>query len=228
MDASSMKSDLILNNRATPPQFRAFILSFFLLFVSACTTTYPVNPPLTKIEHDGDSYTIQNSRRDIGNRNEALVLLAFSGGGTRAAAFSYGVLEELSETSIGDADNSNYISDEIDVITAVSGGSFTAAYFGLYGDRIFEDYEQKFLRRNVQEYGDNAPPNQSGEECQGVAFHFVEVNFSSHPDPEEQDYLKQLPTSFVLNDEAVDRLIAAGRLVLRSNEEYQQLLAGAN
>jgi NTE family protein len=54
------------------------------------------------------------------------------------------------------------------------------------------------------------------------------VNFSSHPDSEEQDYLKQLPTSFVLNEEAVDRLIAAGRRVLRSNEEYQQLLAGAN
>jgi len=54
------------------------------------------------------------------------------------------------------------------------------------------------------------------------------VNFSSQPDPKERDYLKQLPTSLVLNKEAVDRLIAAGRLVLRSNEEYQQLLAGAN
>ncbi len=42
------------------------------------------------------------------------------------------------------------MSKEIDVISAVSGGSFTAAYFGLYGDRIFEDYEQVFLRRDVQ------------------------------------------------------------------------------
>jgi len=32
----------------------------------------------------------------------------------------------------------------------VSGGSFTAAYYSLYGDRIFEDYETVFLRQNVQ------------------------------------------------------------------------------
>jgi NTE family protein len=64
-------------------------------------------------------------------------------------------------------------------------------------------------------------------ECKGVDFHFVEVNFSEHPDPAERDYLKRLPTSFVLTDEAVDRLIAAGRLVLRNNDEYQRLLSEA-
>jgi hypothetical protein len=31
----------------------------------------------------------------------------------------------------------------------------------------------------------------------------------------------------VLTDEAVDRLIAAGRLVLRNNAEYQRLLSEA-
>ncbi len=46
-------------------------------------------------------------------------------------------------------------------------------------------------------------------------FHFVEVNFSEIEDPKERDYLKALPTSFVLTDEAVDHLIAAGRQVLR-------------
>jgi NTE family protein len=40
--------------------------------------------------------------------------------------------------------------DEIDTISSVSGGSFTAAYYGLFGDRIFEDYADKFLYRNVQ------------------------------------------------------------------------------
>ena len=64
-------------------------------------------------------------------------------------------------------------------------------------------------------------------ECRGVDFHFIEVNFSEHPDPAERDYLKRLPTSFVLTDEAVDRLIAAGRLVLRNNAEYQRLLSEA-
>jgi len=32
----------------------------------------------------------------------------------------------------------------------VSGGSFTAAYYGLFGERIFEDFEEKFLYANVQ------------------------------------------------------------------------------
>ncbi len=36
------------------------------------------------------------------------------------------------------------------MVSSVSGGSFTSAYYGLYGDRIFEDFEQRFLRRNVE------------------------------------------------------------------------------
>jgi len=38
----------------------------------------------------------------------------------------------------------------VDVITGVSGGSFTALAYGLYGDKLFADYEQRFLKRNVQ------------------------------------------------------------------------------
>jgi NTE family protein len=40
--------------------------------------------------------------------------------------------------------------EQLDVISSVSGGSFTAAYYGLYGDRIFEDFEEGFLRRDAQ------------------------------------------------------------------------------
>ena len=39
---------------------------------------------------------------------------------------------------------------QVDVITGVSGGSFTALAYGLYGDKLFDDYEQRFLKRNVQ------------------------------------------------------------------------------
>jgi NTE family protein len=38
----------------------------------------------------------------------------------------------------------------VDGISSVSGGSFTAGYYGLFGDRIFEDFENKFLKRNIQ------------------------------------------------------------------------------
>ena len=128
--------------------FRSCALLLAML-TAACSATYPVNPPLTRVTPD-QGYTVQNVNRGPGNTGDALVLLAFSGGGTRAAAFSYGVLQELSESYIGKGEKRHPLSQEIDVITAVSGGSFTAAYYGLYGDRIFEDYEQVFLRRDVQ------------------------------------------------------------------------------
>ena len=32
----------------------------------------------------------------------------------------------------------------------VSGGSFTAGYYGLFGDRVFEDFESRFLKRDVE------------------------------------------------------------------------------
>ena len=81
---------------------------------------------------------------------ELVVLLAFSGGGTRAAALAYGVLEELRDTWVEVANERRRLLQEVDLISGVSGGSFTAAYYGLFGERIFEDFEERFLRRNVQ------------------------------------------------------------------------------
>ena len=82
--------------------------------------------------------------------SELLLLLTFSGGGTRAAAFSYGVLEVLADTNVVINGRLRRLVDEVDGISSVFGGSFTAAYFGLFGDRIFEDFETKFLKHSVQ------------------------------------------------------------------------------
>jgi NTE family protein len=84
------------------------------------------------------------------NDRETLFILAFSGGGTRAAALSYGVLEELRRTEIVIAGQRRRLIDEVDVITGVSGGSFTALAHALYGERLFAEYEQRFLKRDVQ------------------------------------------------------------------------------
>ena len=77
------------------------------------------------------------------------VALFFSGGGTRAAAFSYGVLKELAQTSLPGTPPRRLL-DDVEVIGAVSGGSFTASYYCLYHDRIFQDFESRFLKRNVE------------------------------------------------------------------------------
>ena len=82
--------------------------------------------------------------------DDLVVHLAFSGGGTRAAAFSYGVLKALRDTSVKIDGRPTRFLDEIDIITSVSGGSFTSAYYGLNGEKIFTDFEDAFLRRDVQ------------------------------------------------------------------------------
>ena len=109
---------------------------------------YPVNAPLEKF-NPGYGYIAQNMGPE-GNSEELLLILSFSGGGTRAAAFSYGVLEELRATEVTFDGKKRRLVDEVDMISGVSGGSFTAAYFGLFGERIFEDYEARFLKKNVQ------------------------------------------------------------------------------
>lgn len=79
-----------------------------------------------------------------GNASELFVVLAFSGGGMRSAAMSYGLLEALRDKTIRIGGQEHRLIDEVDVITSVSGGSYTAAYYGLFGDRIFVDYESVF------------------------------------------------------------------------------------
>jgi NTE family protein len=128
------------------------ILVFFLLVISSAGCShfghYPVNAPLEKYT-PGYGYIPQNMG-PVGNSEELLLILTFSGGGTRAAAFSYGVLEELRATEITLGGKKRRLSDEADIISGVSGGSFTAAYFGLFGERIFEDFESRFLKKNIQ------------------------------------------------------------------------------
>ncbi len=84
------------------------------------------------------------------NAEDTFVVLAFSGGGTRAAAFSYGVLEALRDTPVRVDGRQGRLLDQVDVISSVSGGSYTAAYYGLFGDRIFQDFQSRFLHRNWQ------------------------------------------------------------------------------
>ena len=121
---------------------------FVFIGLTACTAHYPRSSPISSIK------SLENfSLKEKGyteRSEELLILLTFSGGGTRAAAFSYGVLEALADTKISINGKERRLLDEVDGISSVSGGSFTAAYFGLFGYRIFEDFENKFLKRNVQ------------------------------------------------------------------------------
>jgi NTE family protein len=121
-----------------------------LLLLAGCATR-PVNPPIAQYDPNvGYRYTTRAAHRTLVDP-ENLVILAFSGGGTRAAAFSYGVLEALRRMEItGPKGRTIRMLDEVDIVSGVSGGSFTALAFGLYGDKLFDIYESSFLKRNVQ------------------------------------------------------------------------------
>lgn len=127
---------------------RLFLIGALLPLLVACTAYSTIqNRPV----EDAASTSDYSLHRVLENprSNKVTLVLAFSGGGTRAAALAYGVLQELRDTTVVLDGQSRRLLDEVDVISSVSGGSFTAAYFGLYGDGVFKDFERKFLRRDV-------------------------------------------------------------------------------
>jgi len=118
-----------------------------VVLVGGCAS-YPRNPPLAHYEPSA-GYRFDNLSA-AGNSDSLFVILTFSGGGTRAAALSYGVLEKLRDTTIVWEGKRRRLLDEVDVISSVSGGSFTAAYYGLFGDELFERFEPVFLYRDLE------------------------------------------------------------------------------
>ncbi|MGR9086286.1 MAG: patatin-like phospholipase family protein [Gammaproteobacteria bacterium] len=122
------------------------------LLLSGCAS-YPLNPP-QDIYVPNAGYRFPDAQNITpptdGNSDALFVCLAFSGGGTRAAAFAYGVLEKLRTTAIRREGKTLSLLDEVDCISGISGGSFTAAYYGLFGERIFQDFRKRFLERDIQ------------------------------------------------------------------------------
>lgn len=119
-----------------------------LVTLAGCATR-PINDPISQVDaRAGYRFT---TRAEHFKDRQNLVILAFSGGGMRAAAFSYGALDALRSMDIvGPRGRRINMLDEVDVVTGVSGGSFTALAYGLYGDKLFDFYEPDFLKRNVQ------------------------------------------------------------------------------
>ena len=122
----------------------------------AILDTAPINIPV-------DSETGPNAAAEVVNTDggEMIVGLAFSGGGTRAAAFAYGVLRGFEDTEIvaGGGKTANLL-DRVDFVSGVSGGSVTAAYFGLKGRAGYHDFRERFLLKNAEEnmYASAASP----------------------------------------------------------------------
>ncbi len=88
-------------------------------------------------------------QRQQGDADGTTIGLAFSGGGTRAAAFAYGVLAQLARTPPTRRNDPGDLLDRVGVVSGVSGGSVMAAYYGLKGRAALTDFRQRFLDQDV-------------------------------------------------------------------------------
>lgn len=136
------------------------MLAVLVLSAAGTSCAYRGTPPLKTYDLE-QGYRFERLKRDDStsaqsakNSDELFVILAFSGGGTRAAALSYGVLKQLEKVDINLGDGSpRSLLDEVDVISSVSGGSFTAAYYALHGREMLlpgSPFQTAFLYAPVQ------------------------------------------------------------------------------
>ena len=116
--------------------------------LSACATVRPWrNLPMTQAASRVQAAQPTQPEQD----RAVLMFVSLSGGGARAAAFGYGVLDALRQTRLPWRGSDFSLLDEVDVISGVSGGSIVAAYYAAFGEQTFPAFEQQFLRQNFQD-----------------------------------------------------------------------------
>jgi predicted acylesterase/phospholipase RssA len=130
-------------------RMRAMLSAAAALLVAACASVanLPINVP-TADQHGGLAGPQPGLPQQTATTDDLLVGLAFSGGGTRAAAFSFGVLQGLAAASLPRGSGS--LADRIDFISGVSGGSVTAAYYGLKKRAALADFRERFLLKDAE------------------------------------------------------------------------------
>ena len=112
--------------------------------VAACSPTQYQNTKL-------DSGVANPERRSIAppSPDRPTILMTFSGGGTRAAALAESVLRYMKETTYVGADGQPHrLIDDVRLVSSVSGGSVTAAWFGLRGPDGLDDLRSQFLTQD--------------------------------------------------------------------------------
>lgn len=114
--------------------------------LSGCSQLAYRNVPLERFDPE-EGYRFEQTPADTGNTDDVFVCVTMSGGGVRASALAYGVMDVLRDTNISwskdGAATPRALLDEVDVISSVSGGSFVAAYYGLFGDALFESRDER-------------------------------------------------------------------------------------
>lgn len=77
--------------------------------------------------------------------SQTLVVVTISGGGTRAAALGASVLQGMEQIK---AEDGQSLTQKIDIVSSVSGGSVPAAAFALAGERGLDNFREDFLEKD--------------------------------------------------------------------------------
>jgi len=136
--------------RATVHLLRA-LGAIAVLMLGACSSlSVPMNEPLRSAAGNTEYRLLDMNR--LGGAESALVLVALSGGGKRSAAFGHGVLRGMRDIHVRPEGKDSTLLAEVDLLAGVSGGSFPAAHFGLYGRKSFETFPDEFLYPDIEAY----------------------------------------------------------------------------
>lgn len=147
---------------------RVTITLWSLLFAASCISTpnTPLNQPAISFSNNPAPTPPQNrpgnERSNVRAGTELaddtdlvddplFIGITFSGGGTRAAAFGYGVLKEIEATQVRVLSQPTSLFKHVDILSGVSGGSVLAAYVGLKGPAGLADFRERFLLRDAEE-----------------------------------------------------------------------------
>jgi NTE family protein len=113
---------------------------FGLLGCAVSIDTHTVNSPRSGLSPASTPRPLS----DLGG--EQVIGLSLSGGGLRAAAFGFGVMQALAEASPGHP----AVLDDLGFISSVSGGSLLAAYYGLNGSKSLIDFKANVLLQDFE------------------------------------------------------------------------------
>src|SRR5580693_3754264 len=119
--------------------------------VAACSAAIHNDPINQRLNESVREFDTELATGVATSYDDMVVALSFSGGGMRAAAFSYGVLEGFEQTHVPTRTGNVSLLDRLDFLSGVSGGSILAAYYGLRGRAAIGDFKQRFLLVNAEE-----------------------------------------------------------------------------
>ena len=134
------------------------VLGAVALTLTMVSCAHIANVPINEPTADANAGVVLDAKANGGTEgrqalaeDELIIGLAFSGGGTRAAAFSFGALKGLEQTQVTVRGRKLDLLSDIDFVSGVSGGSVTAAYFGLKKRAALADFRERFLIKDAEE-----------------------------------------------------------------------------